>query len=305
MKRLQIFGLFFLLSIKIFGQIDMSDSTAQVIGYWNKNDKQTYIVTQQDFKIKDSDTTSGESYKYFVDISIVDSTADSYIINWLYRDYEILSDDTLLEKLLSISENLNITIRTNEIGEFQEVMNWEDIRDYILKGIEIVKNEIKDMPEFVNYINQMAGMFNTKESVESAAIKEMHQFYTFHGGRYEYGEEYIAEMKAANLYGGEPFDTKMTVWLDELNPDDNNFIVRMTQTIDSKQLTKAVYDYLVKMSETLNVAAPESKDMPLVTNEIRIASRIHGSGWIIYSVETREVNAEGQTNIEERIIEIQ
>lgn len=96
-----------------------------------------------------------------------------------------------------------------------------------------------------------------------------------------------------------------TVWLDELNPDDNNFIVRMTQTIDSKQLTKAVYDYLVKMSETLNVAAPESKDMPLVTNEIRIASRIHGSGWIIYSVETREVNAEGQTNIEERIIEIQ
>ncbi len=34
------------------------------------------------------------------------------------------------------------------------------------------------------------------------------------------------------------------------------------------------------------------------------ASRIHESGWVIYSIETKKVVAEGTTQINERIIEI-
>ena len=50
---------------------------------------------------------------------------------------------------------------------------------------------------------------------------------------------------------------------------------------------------------------PERKDFPSLTNETYTASRIHGeTGWIIYSIETKEVKAEETTNIEERIIEI-
>jgi len=40
-------------------------------------------------------------------------------------------------------------------------------------------------------------------------------------------------------------------------------------------------------------------------NETNTASRIHGaSGWVIYSIETKEIKAADSTNIEERIIEI-
>lgn len=42
MKKLQILGLAILLSAGAFGQINMNDSTAQVIGYWDMNEKQTY-----------------------------------------------------------------------------------------------------------------------------------------------------------------------------------------------------------------------------------------------------------------------
>ena len=123
MKRLQIFGLIFLLSVKIYGQINMNDSTVQVIGYWDKNEKQSYIVTQEKYKIKDSDTTSREFYKYAVDITIIDSTADSYIIDWFYKDYEINSENALINKLASITEDMIVKIRTNELGVFQEVIN--------------------------------------------------------------------------------------------------------------------------------------------------------------------------------------
>jgi hypothetical protein len=305
MKRLQIFGLFILMSMSIYGQLNMTDSTAQVIGYWDKNEKQTYIVTQKKYKIKDSDTTSREFYKNTIDITIVDSTANSYIIDWFYKDYEIQSENPLIQKLSSIAEDVHVKIRTNEFGVFQEVVNWKDVRDYILKGTKMLKEETKDIPNMDKFIKQIEGLYSTKESIELGAVKEMQQFYTFHGAKYEYGKEYNADMKVANLYGGEPFDTKVTVWLDELNPDDNNFIIRMNQTVDSEQLTKAAFDYLTKMSETLKVPAPKRDDIPKVSNDTWTASRIHGSGWIVYSIETKETKAEGQTNVEERIIEIQ
>lgn len=304
MKRLQIFGLFILLSVKIFGQINMTDSTAQVIGYWDKNEKQSYIVTQEKYKIKDSDTTSRDFYKYAVDITIVDSTANSYIIDWFYKDYEIQSENALIQKLASVTNDMNVRVRTNELGVFQEVINWKDVRDYILKGTRLLKKETKDIPNMDDFIKQLEGMYSTKESIELGAVKEMQQFYTFHGAKYEYGNEYNADVKVASLYGGEPFDTKMTVWLDELNPDDNNFIIRMNQTVNAEQLTNATFDYLVKMAETLKMPAPKREDIPEVSNDTYTASRIHGSGWIIYSIETKETKAEDQTNIEERVIEI-
>ena len=305
MKRLQILGLAILLSAGAFGQINMNDSTAQVIGYWDMNEKQSYIVTQEKFKIKDSDTTSREFYKYAVDMTIVDSTANSYVIDWFYKDYEIQSDNEIIQKLASITEDMTVRVRTDELGAFQEVINWKEVRDYILKGTKLLKKETKNIPNMDKFIKQLEGMYSTKESIELGAVKEMQQYYTFHGAKYELGEEYNADMQAANLYGGDPFDMKVTVWLDELNPDDNNFIIRMQQTIDSEQLTKATFDYLVNMAETMKTPAPKKEDIPPLTNDTWTASRIHGSGWIIYSIETKEVKAEGVTNIEERIIEIQ
>ena len=305
MRKLSILGLAIFMSVSTFGQINMNDSTAQVIGYWDMNEKQTYIITQEKFQIKDSDTTAREFYKYAVDMTIVDSTANSYLIDWFYRDYEIQSDNELIQKLSSIIEDMTVRIRTDELGAFQEVVNWKEVRDYILKATKLMKKETKSIPNMDKFINQVEVMYSTKQSIELGAVKEMQQYYTFHGGKYELGEEINANMQAANLYGGDPFDMKVTLWLDELNPDNNNFIIRMQQSVDSEQLTNATFDYLVKMSETLKVPAPKKEDIPPMTNDIWIASRIHGSGWIIYSVETKEVKAEGVTNFEERIIEIQ
>ena len=304
MIRLQIITLLILLSLKMYGQIDMNDSTAQVIGYWDKNEKQSYVVTQEEYKIVGNDTTSRESYKYLVDITVVDSTADSYLIDWFYKDYEIHSDNALVKKLASITSDITVRIKTSELGVFQEVVSWEAIRDYILQGTKILKQETQDIPNMDNIINQIEGMYSTKESIENAAVMEMQQYYTFHGAKYEYGEEYNIDLKSSNLYGGEPFDTKVKVWLDEINPDENNFVLRMIQTVDSEQLTKATYEYLLKMAETLKIPSPKIEDIPLVSNDVWTASRIHGSGWVIYSVETRETKAEGQTNVKERIIEI-
>ena len=305
MKQLIHIGIALLMIINTYGQINMTDSTVQVNVYWDKNDKQTYIITNESYKVKGSDTTSRESCKYAVDITIVDSTADSFTINWFYHDYDIHTDNELIKKLSSIAENMTVTIMTDGLGAFKEVKNWKDIRDYILKGTKMLKKETKDIPNLDKVIKQMEDMYRTKESIEAAAIKEIQQFYTYHGGKYKLGKKITGSMKVANLYGGAPFDTEVTLWLAEINPEHNYSIIRMQHIVNSEQLTKTTFDYLTKMSETMKIPGPKWDNFPPIKNETRTYSIIHNAGWVVSSIQIQEISADDVTNVTENIIELQ
>lgn len=305
MNKLTIIGLTLLFSTKVFGQINLTDSTVQVIGYWDNKEKQTYVVTTEKYKVKGSDTTSRELMTYEVDVTIKDSTAKSYTVEWFYKNFNTNTNNQFIKKLTSIAQDMSVIIKTDEMGAFVEVVNWTEVRDYIKKSTSILKNEFKDIPKIDEIIKQIVGMFLTKEAIQSAAIKEIQQFYTYHGGKYKLGEETTGQMKLANLYGGEPFDAEVTVKLDEINAEDGNSIIRMWQTINSKQLTDASYEFIKELSKTMGTKPPKRDEIPPLKNETRTASRIHGaSGWIIYSVETKEVSAENTINFEERTIEM-
>lgn len=305
MKNFACFGILLLAGIHSFAQINMNDSTVQVIGYWDKNEKQSYIVTNEKYKVNDYDTTDRVFTKYLVDISIADSTADSYIINWYYHNNEINTDNELLKKLSSIVDDMTIKIKTDALGVFQEVVNWVEIRDYILKATKILRQEMKDIPNINQIADQIESTYNTKESIEASAINEIHQYYAFHGIKYKLGEEAVSSVKLTNLFGGNPFDAEITYSLDEINADNNNSVLRMKNMVNSEQLTKATFDYLTQLSEINKTEAPKWEEFSPLKNETWTASRIHDSGWVIYSVETKEVSSEGVVNVDETIIDIQ
>lgn len=305
MNKLLLSGVFILLSTNLLGQINREDSTMQVVGYWDKNEKQTYEISYLKYKIQNEDTLSREYIKYDVDITIKDSTATSYTIEWFYKNFTSDTDNELLKKVYSIAEDMPVVIKTDEFGALSEVVNWEEVRDYITKSMKIVKQEFKNMPEMEKVFTQLEGVYTTKESIEANAIKDILQFYTYHGGKYTLGEEITAQMQFANNFGGKPFDADVTVSLDEIDSVDENAILRMYQTVNSNQLTDETYNYLLKTSQTLGTKLPPRDEFPPLQNEIWTASRIHGpSGWIIYSIETKEVSADNVINVEEREIEL-
>jgi hypothetical protein len=291
-------------AFSVDAQINMSDSTAQVIGYWNKFEKQTYSVIQSHYKIKGTDTTSREKTTYEVEITVKDSTEKSYLIEWFYKNYHIDTKDEIKNKIASLYKDVKVLIRTSELGVIEEVVNWKEVRDYLKVGMDAFRKEYKQIPNMDKMITQIETMFSSKESIEATAINDAQQFYTFHGAKYKLGELLEARIKVPNMLGDDPFDSDFSVSLDEINSDDNNFIMRSTQVIDSKQLTDATFEYLNKMSSTLNMPAPKRTDLMNLKNETHIASRIHGSGWVVYSVFTKTVNSDTNTNVEERIIEI-
>lgn len=309
MKKLSALILLFAIPSILFSQINTEDSTIQVIGYWNLKEKQAYTVTYEKYKVKESkDTSDREKITYDVDITILDSTAKSYTVEWFYRNYQMDSNNSeLLKKLMSIAEDIKVVIKTDEYGSFLEVVNYKEVQAYIKKAVVEIKKEFRATPNIDAILKNIEKTFISKEAVQSLAIKDIHQFYTFHGAKYKLGEELNASMKQANLLGGEPFDVDVTVQMDEMNVDEenDNVVLRMWQTINSDQLTDATFKYLEKMAKDMGTPAPKREDIKPLQNETRTASRIHGpTGWIIYSVETKEVWTEGIVNIEERTIEI-
>jgi len=304
MNKLLIFGTILLLTSTLFGQISVKDSTVQVIGYWEKQETQSYDVSYEKFKIKNKDTISREIMKYEVDIKIIDSTENSYTIEWFYKNYSIDTENELVRKLTSITNDISVKIRTDELGAFIEIVNWEEVRDYLTKVTENLKDELKDVPNYEKIIANVMSIYSTKESIEANAIKDAMQFYHFHGLKYKLGEELEGKLETVNNYGEKPFETDIRFSLDEINEIDGNSILRSNHVINSKELTDATYNYLKKLG-TFGDKFPPRNEFPSLTNETNTASRIHGqSGWIIYSIETKEISSAETTNIEERIIEL-
>lgn len=308
MKKVLLLLLLVALISPVFAQINSKDSTAQIIGYWNKNEKQNYILTDNSFQIINAtDTTKRQFFSYNVEVEVIDSTANSYTIKWLFKNFVMRETwNPAMEKLVAISNNLPIIIKTDEFGTFQEVVNWEEGRDFIKNGVELLKKDYTDIPNFDKFMDQVVTLYSTKEAIESSAIEEIQQFYAFHGVKYKLGEEINASIKLPNIYGGEPFDADLTAELDQMDEEDDSVIIRLWQTANPKQVTDAAYEFVKSMQKTIGGPLIAREDFPLSNNEVRTASSIDSStGWVIYSIQTKEVSANNVLQINERTIELQ
>lgn len=304
MKTRLLVTVFLLMGITCFGQLNMADSTAQAVTYWDKGEKQNYTVASESIKIKGSDTTSRERTTYDVEVTVLDSTAKSYTIQWAYKNVSTNSKNPTIQKLMGISEDMKVVYKTDDLGAFVEVVNWKEVQDYIQHAVAVLSKDFKDIPGMDNILKQIVATYSTKEAIESAAIKDILQFHIFHGAKYRLGEVLEGKTKVPNIFGTEPFDADITAYLDEINQEDNNFILRSSQVVNVEQLTNATFGYLTTMANNLKIAPPKRDDLKDLKNEIQTASRIHGSGWIVYSVQTTTVSSDNITKVEERVIEL-
>lgn len=282
----------------------MADSSAQVVSYWTKGEVQNYTVTTDKFKLAGSDTTAREHMSYDVEVTVLDSTQNSYTVQWVYRNVKSNGTNNAAQKIVALSEGTKVIYKTDELGTFAEVVNWQEIRNTITAAAKELKKDFKHIPEMNGMIDQVIAMYTTKEGITQGGIKDIQQFHSFHGAKYILGEVLESKMQVANMFGGEPFNADVTVYLDEINEEDNNFIMRFTQAVDPKQLTAETIKYLKQMAKKMNVPAQNFDDLGELKNETTNGSRIHGSGWVIYSVQTTTVTSGDATNIEERVIEI-
>ncbi|MCE2740419.1 MAG: hypothetical protein LW669_02915 [Sphingobacteriales bacterium] len=304
MKKFTLFSLLSLCIMPLFAQINMADSTVQVVSYWDKGEKQNYTITLEKIKLKGEDTTSKELISYDVEVSVTGATKNSYTVQWDYKNFKTNDKNEFTQELSKINKNMQVIYKTDEMGGFIEVINWKEIRAYNQKAIAVLRKKFGTAPEIEKMLKQIENSFSTKEAIEAASIKDIQQFHSFHGGKYKLHEEISDKIKVPNVLTNIPFDADYSLYLDEINETDNNYIIRSSQVVDSTQLMDATFQFLSNLAKSMNIKAPKKEDIKGLSNDIQLASRIHGTGWVVYSIQTTTVNSDNQSNIEERIIEV-
>lgn len=287
-----------------FGQISSSDSTVQVVAYWEKAEKQLYSAVYEEIKLKGSDTTSKDITSYDIEVTVLGQSENSYTVQWVVMNFKTSSNDLDARKIGTILNDLKIVFTTNDVGTFAEVTNWKDIKNHINKRVEELKRTEKISNEFSDALNQLQTNYSTKEMIESAQIKDIQQFLFFHGGKYKLGEVFEGQGKFQNLMGGEPFDADLKVWLSEINEKESTYLMQSTQKVNVGQLKKSALDYYTKIARSKSEKPPKIEDLGDLKNETSINSQIHDGGWVVSTTQTVVVTSDQQTYVERRTMEL-
>lgn len=287
--------------VVVFGQQNQKDSTVQVIAYWKLGDTLEYTVQDIDYKIKGKDTTSYEYFNYDLRIHVVDSTSESYTLHCLQYNFDYETSNPILAKIYSMSDSTRLIINTDAYGTFQELENWEEVREMMRGCTDSIKKEFKDFPQMAQLFEENYQRLSSKESIEINSIEDIQIILSFHGGKYKLGEKLVSSIKVGNNYGGEPFDSDLVISLDSLDYENGLSYLLMYQEVDGEQLTKAAYEEIKRMDIPL---IKNEEDMPELKQEELMSLVIHETGWVVYGVYKKDVLADGIVKTKKTILEL-
>lgn len=303
MKKILTFAFLITAVSHLFGQMNFQDSSVQVITYWDMGEKYTYAVEDKTLKFSETDTTENETITYEIDVSVVDSTEKSYTVRWIYRDFHTTNTDPIVQKITSLTDSIVVDIVIDEMGAIEGVKNWEEVAVFMEDAIKEVKKELGDVPQLNSIFDQMGAMYSTKLGVENTAIKDAHQMHNFHGGMFALNDTVTGNIKTPNLYYPEqPFDTEVSVIVEKMDAENNEYVIRSFQEVDAAQLTETTYKYVSGMMEKMGQKVMPREEFMDISNIVETVSRIHNTGWVLESIEWKEVVAEGVTQLKTRSI---
>ena len=115
-------------------QINLNDSTVQVVAYWSKGDSYDYLYDYYKYNIQGKDTISWERTISKINITIIDSTENSYTLQAVYDTPNAIrsGSDSISRELTSrISRtfgNDTVIVETNELGTIKRLVNFDKLR---------------------------------------------------------------------------------------------------------------------------------------------------------------------------------
>ena len=124
-------------------QINLNDSTVQVVAYWSKGDSYDYLYDYYKYNIQGKDTISWERTISKINITIIDSTENSYTLQAVYDTPNAIrsGSDSISRELTSrISRtfgNDTVIVETNELGTIKRLVNFDKLRSRYLKAAEM------------------------------------------------------------------------------------------------------------------------------------------------------------------------
>lgn len=214
-----------------FGQAD--SLSIPFVAYWDVGDTYEYKITKIKKSFNKDKLVKTDSTTYFGAFSVIDSTTTEYLINWKYKMNftnlplefsELLNDNSIV---------LDFKYKTDELGSFIELENWQEIADIIRNQTE---TEINKLPELqsnalksikTKAIESVYENILTKEGIEQLVLSELQLFHFPFGVEFNPSEPIVYEDEYANFIGDSPLKGQVEIKFTEVDYD--NYFCVFTQ----------------------------------------------------------------------------
>lgn len=318
MKKIFILCTCLMSAFQTFAQINLKDSTALVIAYWCKGEKYNYNYASQTLDIKGSDTTLISYSESKFELEVIDSTSNGYLINYTKLSEAISIPDEnsplagLMKKLANAGNSISITLKTDESGKFQEIVNFDEYKKQLISQLEILAREVE------NDLKK-AGM--KKSEIEAVLLNVLTPFMSdtfiyktiehvtsmlsFHGKKMKLAEKYTNAIQIASPFeSGKNLDGELTRYVAEYNPETSWTTFHSITSYNKEQLKMAVFNYL-------NSIAPKGQkiaisEIPQISMDGYTSITVHlDTGWPGYAALLQETAHPDKTRLKRWYIEIE
>lgn len=232
----------------------LTDSTIAMIAFWSPEEEYTYQFKETENK-KSKGEVSLKTMTYDLHMTVLDSTADHYILQWTYDNYQLNYTMQPYEKeLLEIMQNIPIQYRTNAFGKFENILNWELMSANAEKAFDLWLTQKESIPDSISTpLKQMTMALFESEAQMKYWARDLRFFH------YLYGANLYRDrpMKGTKFYTN-PFIKKNmpgNETVEVVAVDEENWIaeINVQSGIDGEASRELVYDFLLNNMENFGI----------------------------------------------------
>lgn len=270
----KIFSLITILTIttNLFSQIDTTKIA--FVSYWSIGDSYDFKVTKINQQWKEGKLTKDQKQEYIANFTVIDSTENSYTINWSYEN-DLGSTYNIPEKLLDKFSKYKLTTikyKTSEVGDLLEILNWKEVGEIMNNMfddiIEVLgKNDKKKQDVLKTAMQPFKQIYSSKQGVEQLVLKELQYFHFPMGLEYDITEPLFYEEELPNMFGGKPIKAKAKLYFENVDFEESFCVITQEMSLDpndTKEMLKQVFEQMklgdTGMEEALKTAIFQIED---------------------------------------------
>ena len=241
-----------LISTNLFSQIDTTKIA--FVSYWSIGDSYNFKISKIKKQWKEGKLTKDQKQDYIANFKVIDSTENSYIINWSYEN-DLGNTYKIPEKLLDRFSKYKITeikYKTSEVGYLIEILNWKEVGDtmnsMIVDIIEVLgdKDEMKK-DALKTALQPFKQIYSSKQGVEQLVLKELQYFHFPMGLEYDITEPLLYDDELPNMLGGRPIKTKAKLYFENVDFEESFCVIKQELSLDPKDTKDLLKQFFKQM----------------------------------------------------------
>ncbi|MEO1516412.1 MAG: hypothetical protein AAFV95_15415 [Bacteroidota bacterium] len=243
---------------KLSGQA-LTDSTITMIAFWSNQVYVEYDFVYTEEELEEGDTIRKRT-EFEVIMSILDSTENSYMLQWEYGNYEMNYEMTPLEKnILELCAEFPVVYETDELGTFQGLTNWKEMKQ-VAKGIvgKYLESKRDSLPDSlaVKVERMVLGLFESENQMSYWA-KDLHFFHYLYGATLSRTVPFEGVKYYTNPFIQQQMPGIQRIEVLDIDEETWTARIKVTSGIGGDQAKALMYDYLINNLEKLGLEAEE------------------------------------------------